>query len=115
MQFSGKVVLVTAAQQGIGRVMVLEFGGSRASPRFPEGHRVIMRRIVIDTNVFVAAGFNPKSAAARILTAIREGRLQLIWNDPTRREAEMIHSKLHYPKERHETRLSNCAINSPTR
>ena len=52
--------------------------------------RVVMRRIVIDTNVFVAAGFNPRSAAAKILTAAREGRLQLIWNEPTRRETEMI-------------------------
>jgi uncharacterized protein len=52
--------------------------------------RAIMRRVVIDTNVFVAAGFNPRSAAARILTAVREGRLQLIWNEPTRRETEMI-------------------------
>jgi len=49
-----------------------------------------MRRIVIDTNVFVAAGFNPRSAAARILAAVREGRFQLIWNEPTRRETEMI-------------------------
>jgi uncharacterized protein len=49
-----------------------------------------MTRIVIDTNVFVAAGFNPRSAAARILAAVREGRFQLIWNEPTRRETEMI-------------------------
>jgi predicted nucleic acid-binding protein len=49
-----------------------------------------MSRIVVDTNVFVAAGFNPRSAAARILTAVREGRFQLIWNEPTRRETEMI-------------------------
>ena len=49
-----------------------------------------MERIVIDTNVFVAAGFNPRSAAARILAAVREGRLQLIWNESTRRETEMI-------------------------
>jgi uncharacterized protein len=49
-----------------------------------------VRRIVIDTNVFVAAGFNPRSAAARLLAAVREGRLQMIWNEPTRREAEMI-------------------------
>src|SRR5215469_16758836 len=49
-----------------------------------------MRRIVIDTNVFVAAGFNPRSAAARILAAILEGRFQLIWNEPTRRETELI-------------------------
>jgi uncharacterized protein len=49
-----------------------------------------MRRIIIDTNVFVAAGFNPRSAAARILSAVRERRFQLIWNEPTRRETELI-------------------------
>ena len=49
-----------------------------------------MRRIVIDTNVFVAAGFNPRSAAARILAGVREGRFKPIWNEPTRRETEMI-------------------------
>jgi len=49
-----------------------------------------MKRVVIDTNVFVAAGFNPRSAAARILAAVREGRFQLIWNEPTRRETELI-------------------------
>lgn len=49
-----------------------------------------MEGIVIDTNVFVAAGFNPKSASARILEGVREGRFRLIWNEPTRRETEMI-------------------------
>jgi hypothetical protein len=49
-----------------------------------------MKRIVVDTNVFVAAGFNPRSAAARILAGVREGRFQLIWNEPTRRETELI-------------------------
>src|SRR6476646_59226 len=49
-----------------------------------------MEGVVIDTNVFVAAGFNPRSAAARILAAIRDGQLQLIWNKPTRAETEMI-------------------------
>src|SRR5215470_700504 len=53
-----------------------------------------MRRIVIDTNVFVAAGFNPRSAAARILAGVREGRFQLIWNEPTRRETELILSQI---------------------
>jgi uncharacterized protein len=48
-----------------------------------------MEGIVIDTNVFVAAGFNPRSASARILTGIREGRFRLTWNEPTRRETEM--------------------------
>lgn len=49
-----------------------------------------MKGAVLDTNVFVAAGFNPSSASARILKAVREGRLNLIWNEPTRRETEMI-------------------------
>jgi uncharacterized protein len=49
-----------------------------------------MDGVVIDTNVFVAAGFNPRSASARLLAAVREGRFRLIWNEPTRRETEMI-------------------------
>jgi predicted nucleic acid-binding protein len=49
-----------------------------------------MNQIVIDTNVFVAAGFNNRSASARILAAVREGRFQLVWNKPTRRETETI-------------------------
>jgi len=49
-----------------------------------------MEGVVIDTNVFVAAGFNARSASARILAAIRDGRLQLVWNEPTRREAEFV-------------------------
>jgi uncharacterized protein len=49
-----------------------------------------MEGVVIDTNVFVAAGFNPRSASAHILEGVREGRFRLIWNQPTRRETEMI-------------------------
>ena len=45
---------------------------------------------VLDTNVFVAAAFNSTSAAARVIAAVRGGRLALIWNEPTRREIEMI-------------------------
>lgn len=49
-----------------------------------------MQGIVLDTNVFVAAGFNRRSASARIVAAVREGCLRLTWNEPTRRETEMI-------------------------
>ena len=49
-----------------------------------------MEGVVIDTNVFVAAGFNAKSASARILASIRERRLQLVWNEPTRRETRFV-------------------------
>ena len=49
-----------------------------------------MEGVVIDTNVFVAAGFNARSASARILAPIREWRFHLVWNEPTRREAEFV-------------------------
>src|SRR5258708_14203804 len=49
-----------------------------------------MDGVVIDTNVFVAALFTPRSDSARILAGVREGRFRLIWNEPTRRETEMI-------------------------
>src|ERR1700739_2752084 len=49
-----------------------------------------MEGVVVDTNVFVAAGFNRRSASARILEGVREGRFRLIWNEPTRRETKMI-------------------------
>ena len=49
-----------------------------------------MEGVVVDTNVFVAAGFNPRRASARLVEGIREGRFRLIWNQPTRSETEMI-------------------------
>jgi predicted nucleic acid-binding protein len=49
-----------------------------------------MNGVVIDTNVFVAVGFNSRSAAARILVAVRAGHFLLVWNKPTQRETETI-------------------------
>jgi predicted nucleic acid-binding protein len=46
--------------------------------------------VVVDTNVFVAAGFNPGSDAARVLAAVRAGTVRLAWDDPTRRETEAV-------------------------
>jgi predicted nucleic acid-binding protein len=46
--------------------------------------------VVLDTNVFVAAGFNPRSASARIVEAVKRGDLTLVWDDATRRESERI-------------------------
>ena len=40
--------------------------------------------------MFVAAGFNPRSASACVLAAVRDGRFRLIWNQSTQREIEMI-------------------------
>jgi predicted nucleic acid-binding protein len=46
--------------------------------------------VVLDTNVLVAAGFNPRSASAKILNAVKQGDLTMVWNDATRREIERI-------------------------
>jgi predicted nucleic acid-binding protein len=42
--------------------------------------------VVLDTNVLVGAGFNPRSASARILDAVKQGKLRMMWNEETRRE-----------------------------
>lgn len=48
----------------------------------------------MDTNTFIAAGFNRRSASARIIQQIRDGRLQLVWNDATRAETRTVAKKI---------------------
>jgi predicted nucleic acid-binding protein len=47
-------------------------------------------KVVLDTNVFVAAGFEPKSASARLLEALSQGRCRMVWHRMTRRETERV-------------------------
>lgn len=49
---------------------------------------------MLDTNVVVAAGFEPAGHAARLLDEIRRGAVRMVWNDATRREAEHIVRKI---------------------
>jgi predicted nucleic acid-binding protein len=46
--------------------------------------------VVLDTNVFVAAGFNPRSSSAQILEAVSEGRLRHVWEPGTRGEVRAV-------------------------
>jgi uncharacterized protein len=46
--------------------------------------------VVLDTNVFVAAGFNPGSVSAKIVEAVKQGQVLMVWNDETRREVEHV-------------------------
>jgi predicted nucleic acid-binding protein len=46
--------------------------------------------VVLDTNVFVAAGFNPSSHSACLVEAVRDGRLRMVWNNATRAEIEHV-------------------------
>jgi predicted nucleic acid-binding protein len=49
-----------------------------------------VQKVVLDTNILVAAGFNPASSSARIVEAIQDGRMQLVWNEATRNESRKI-------------------------
>jgi predicted nucleic acid-binding protein len=46
--------------------------------------------VVLDTNIFVGAGFKPGSASGRIVEAVKNGSVRMVWNDATRREIEHI-------------------------
>jgi putative PIN family toxin of toxin-antitoxin system len=46
--------------------------------------------VVLDTNIFVAAGFKPNSHAAQILNAVQSGRLRMVWTTETRQETAHI-------------------------
>jgi predicted nucleic acid-binding protein len=50
--------------------------------------------VVLDTNVLVAAGFKPRSASGRIVDAVKQGQVRMVWNDETRREIEHIIGKI---------------------
>jgi len=54
------------------------------------GGRVKKPRVVLDTNTFVAARFNPRSASARIIDLCIEGRCQAILSAKLRAEIESV-------------------------
>jgi predicted nucleic acid-binding protein len=45
---------------------------------------------ILDTNILVGAGFRRSSHSARIVDAVRDGRVRMVWNDATRREIEHV-------------------------
>ena len=47
-------------------------------------------KVVLDTNILVAAGFNPRSSSAEIVRAVKAGELEMIWNQATRAESKHI-------------------------
>lgn len=61
----------------------------------------MLEPVILDTNVFVAAGFNRGSAAAHIIEAVRKGDVRMVWNEATRRETLAIIGRIpplaHHP------------------
>ena len=51
-------------------------------------------KAILDTNVFVGAGFNPASASAALIRAARAGEITLIWDTATRDETRRILTKI---------------------
>ncbi len=49
-----------------------------------------MQKVVLDTNVFVAAGFNPGSRSAMIVAEVMSGKLDMVWDEATRAETRKI-------------------------
>jgi predicted nucleic acid-binding protein len=47
-------------------------------------------KVILDTNVLVAAGFNPHSSSAKIIASIRAGKTTLVWNRSTQAESKAI-------------------------
>jgi predicted nucleic acid-binding protein len=50
--------------------------------------------VVLDTNVFVGAGFNPGSASAEMIDAICRGELRMAWSEATRAETRAVVEKI---------------------
>ena len=74
---------------------------------------MIPKVVVLDTNVFVAAGFKRRSAAAIIVEQVRVGALQMVWHEQTLRETEHILDKippLSWPKVAGLFREENCYL-----
>ncbi len=51
-------------------------------------------KAIIDTNVFVGAGFNRRSASAQLIQAARAGEITLVWDAATRDETRRILEKI---------------------
>jgi predicted nucleic acid-binding protein len=50
--------------------------------------------IILDTNIFVAAGFKSSCRSAQIVEQVRSGDLRMVWNEETLRETEFIVCKI---------------------
>ncbi len=49
-----------------------------------------MQKVILDTNIFVAAGFNPGSRSASIVAAVEAGEIEMVWDEATRAETRRI-------------------------
>ncbi len=63
-----------------------------SSLRAQEAEKVT--KVVLDTNILVAAGFERRSSSAQIVQAVRADRIVLTWDEPTLAETRHILRKI---------------------
>ena len=92
MSWTSSVGVTMGAWASTGIAKSRSPGVLRSEP--PGVHTAVMGtgpgEVVLDTNVFVAAGFNPGSHSARLVEAVRDGRLRMVWDDATHAEIEHV-------------------------
>ena len=54
----------------------------------------IPTKVVLDTNILVAAGFNPESHSARLVSQIRQDKVDLVWQPATKAESRHVINKI---------------------
>lgn len=70
-----------------------------------------MLKVVLDTNVFIAAYFNRKSASARIIDLCLENKHELIFSSRLRKEVKLILKNVRAEREFHE-RIRSLFMNA---
>ena len=65
-----------------------------ADPSDPSQMAARLPRAILDTNVFVGAGFRRQSASGRLIDAVRQGRLAMVWCPATQAETRHVLTKI---------------------
>jgi predicted nucleic acid-binding protein len=47
-------------------------------------------KVILDTNIFVAAGFNRRSSSYIIISMVEDGKVKMVWNQRTLAETRRI-------------------------
>jgi predicted nucleic acid-binding protein len=50
--------------------------------------------VVLDTNVLIASAFRKSSSSARLVQAVREGKLRMLWDEGTKGEIEALFRRI---------------------
>jgi uncharacterized protein len=50
--------------------------------------------VILDTNIFVAAGFNRECTSRQLVDLVRSGQLRMVWSEATRGETRCVVQKI---------------------